>query len=182
MTELNDDDLKEFQMWKEMKGKIDSITMKSGGETVKLPPKPKKPQTPAQLAATKKMLEGLAASRAKIKENHETRVFKPSKEHLQKMEIANENADKVKELIPNVKVTVKNRVGRPKGKVTLAGPTPMMSDDEDEDEPVPLPVIKETPTKRPVSAKPSIAISGRKNNIAVTEDSMAAYMKKLNGF
>jgi len=180
MTEFTDDDLKEFKLWKEMKGNISGITMKSPTET--LPKKPKRPQTEAQKANFAKAREALAVSRAKIKETGESRVFKPTKEHLQKMEKASEEADKLKELIPDVKITVKKTRGRPKGKVLLAGPTPMMSDDEDEDEPVPLPVIKETPTKRPVSAKPSIAISGKKTSVVFSEDALAAYMKKLNGF
>jgi hypothetical protein len=84
------------------------------------------------------------------------------------MSIAQEKADKIKEVLPTAKVVVKSRVGRPKGtKNPPTEPTPAQSEsEEDEERPVVSKVKKPLPT-RPIEIR-------RVSNI---QD----YLDRLNG-
>jgi len=163
---MSDDErkeLKEFEAWKATKSAITKIEVKP--EPVPEPPKKeKKPRTEAQIEATRRMREGLAKRR---EEGQDTK-----REHSQAfqktMSIAQEQADKIKEVLPMAKVVVKSRVGRPKGtKNPPTDPTPAQSESEEEEErPVVSKVKKPLPT-RPIEIR-------RVSNI---QD----YLDRLNG-
>ena len=160
---MTDDDRKEYEAWKATKSNITKIEVKP--EAVPdLPKKEKKPRTEKQLEATRRMREGLAKRRA---EGQDTK--REHSEAFQKsMSVAQEKADKIKEVLPTAKVVVKSRVGRPRGaKNPPTDPTPAQSESE-EDEPAPV----SSRIKKPIPSRP-IEIR-RVSNI---QD----YLDRLNG-
>jgi hypothetical protein len=161
--EMTDDERKEYEAWKASKSNITKIEVKP--EVVPdLPKKEKKPRSEAQIEATRRMREGLAKRRA---DGQDTK--REHSEAFQKtMSIAQEKADKIKEVLPMAKVVVKSRVGRPKGtKNAPTDPTPAQSESDEEEE---RPVISKV--KKPIPSRP-IEIR-RVSNI---QD----YLDRLNG-
>lgn len=168
MSDLTDDERKQYDDWKASKNHITKIEVQA--EKIEHIPKEKKPRTEKQLEATKRMREALSTKR----KDHNDKKTEHTELYKQKMTEAYEKADKIKELVPNAKLVVKSRVGRPKGvKNNPIEPTPAVSDDDEEELIVTAPIVKErtVPIKKPVGKLIT------PHNIS----SVDAYLRKLNG-
>lgn len=123
MTDFDEKDLAEFKKWKETKHRIGTIVMKSENEVREAavvddtkPVKPKRVQSEKQKANFLKMKEVQMRKIEERKLNGEKQVFKPTKEHLQRQEKAHEEADKIRELVPDATVIVKDKKDAQKAK------------------------------------------------------------------
>ena len=189
MTEFDEADMNEFKKWKETKHRISKIEMKSENEILTVddtkPVKAKRQQSEAQKANTIKMREALMKRREDMKEKGEINLFKPTKAHLQKQAHAKEEADKLQELVPNAKITVKDKRGRPPGKVLKSGPTPMVSDDEeDEEDEVKANTIRPPTQPRPplndIRKRPAKGVTAKFDFID-PDSVINRYLRSLNG-
>jgi len=160
--EMTDDERNEYAAWKASKSSITKIEIKP--EPVPdLPKKEKKPRTEKQMEATKRMREGLEKRR--VEGNDKKREHSESFQKV--MAVANERAEEIKKVLPEAKVVVKTRVGRPKGtKNPPTDPTPAQSESDDEN------------TPRPVKPKPSKPKPILVKNVSTVQD----YLRRLNGY
>ena len=191
MTEIDETDMAEYKKWKETKHRIGTIVMKSENEVREAtaddtkPAKPKRVQSEKQKANFLKMREAQMRKIEERKLSGEKQVFKPTKEHLQRQEKAHEEADKIRELVPDAKVIVKDKKGRPRGKVMTVGPTPMVSDDdEDEEDEVKVNTIRQPSQPRPpvndIRKKPTRGVSA-KFDFVDPDSVLNKYLRSLNG-
>jgi len=163
--EFTDDDRKEYELWKSSKNNISKIEVQA--EKIEPVVKEKKPRTEKQLEATKRMREALSSRR----KEHNEKKTEHTDLYKQKMVEAYEKADKIKEMVPNAKIVVKSKVGRPKGvKNSSVIPTPAISDDDDEE------VEIKQPVRRAPLAKP-VGKTITSQNISLVDE----YLRKLNG-
>ena len=163
--ELTDDERKEFDSRKSSKNNITKIEVQA--EKIEPVVKEKKQRTEKQLAATARMREALSSRR----KEHNEKKTEHTDLYKQKMVEAYEKADKIKEMVPNAKIIVKSKVGRPKGvKNSSILPTPAISDDEEEEVEIKQPVRK-VPITKPVGK----ALTPY--NISLVDE----YLRKLNG-
>ena len=94
-----------------------------------LPKKPKRPRSEAQIAATLKMREALAAANEK---GIQRKAPIHTMQYEKKQEEAEEKATKIREKAPQAKVVVTAAVGRPRGSRTRReAPTPAVESDEE---------------------------------------------------
>jgi hypothetical protein len=143
--EMTEDERKEYDAWKASKSSITKIEVKP--ESVPdLPKKEKKPRTEKQIEATKRMREGLEKRRVdgNDKKREHTEAFQKV------MSVAQERADEIKKVLPEAKVVVKTRAGRPRGtKNPPVDPTPAQSESDEEDTPVKPKPSKPSPVEQP---------------------------------
>ena len=169
--DFNDDDAKAFEEFKKMrKGAITKIEIRPEPNAPK-PVREKKPRSEKQLQAFERMREALK----KKHESSKGAKLEESQAYKAKMKQTHDEADKVKEILPNATVVVKNSKGRPRG-VKNSRPTPAYDSDPELEEMPPLePIEEETvkvlPKLKRVNTKPPMTV----------EDQMLLYMKKLNG-
>jgi hypothetical protein len=164
----------EYEEWKKTKASITKIEIKP--EKVEDKPvlrKEKKERTEKQIQAFQKMRKALDEKR----QGNEIVKHEHSKKYKEEMDRAYEKADKVKEILPEAKVVVKSRVGRPKGrKTTVEAPTPVYQSEEDEEE-HPQP---EKPVRSVKQAKSPDHVPNQTFRPSFT--TMNDYLRKLNGF
>jgi hypothetical protein len=164
--DFSEEEKKQFDLWKSSQKNITKIEVQAD-KVEPLPKKEKKPRTEKQIEATKRMREALLSRR----KDHNEKKTEHSDLYKQKMQEAQEKADVIRELNPDVKVVVKSRVGRPKGRKNLpTDPTPYQSDAEDEDE-------IEPPKNRTLKPKQSQLVVHQPRM-----SSLEMYMRKLNGY
>jgi hypothetical protein len=162
--EMTDDERKEYEAWKSSKSSITKIEVKPD-HVPDLPKKEKKPRTEKQIEATNRMREGLAKRR--IEGNDKKREHTEAFQKV--MSVAQDRADEIKKVLPDAKVVVKTRAGRPRGtKNPPIDPTPAQSESESENDEPRKPV---KPTKsKPVDIQPTRKLT-----------SVQEYLMRLNG-
>lgn len=166
---MEEEDKKQFEEWKKTKGSISKIVLKSekpASEKVEKPDKPKRERSEKQKATVVKMREALEAKRKLGPTKHVHSV-----EYKKEMDDAYEQADKVQELLPNAKIIVKSRVGRPKGRIIKETPTPAVVSDSEEEYQEEIKPSKVVKPSRQLKVE-----TGRQLPCAVLD-----YMRKLNG-